>query len=159
MKRCPRCEETKSLDQFHKHSRDGHQTYCKDCKRVLNRQWKQQHPEQNREWSRQWYRSNKEWHKAYKYGHYRANTDLYRENDARRRARMHGNGVYRVTRQEWAVLKAGPCAHCGSTADIEVDHIIPISRGGRHSIGNLQSLCRACNRSKRDQFDFKARKQ
>lgn len=30
----------------------------------------------------------------------------------------------------------------------EVDHIVPISRGGEHSMANTQCLCRACNQSK-----------
>lgn len=30
----------------------------------------------------------------------------------------------------------------------ELDHIVPVSRGGEHSIGNTQCLCRKCNLSK-----------
>ena len=30
------------------------------------------------------------------------------------------------------------------------DHVIPLSRGGRHSLDNLRTACRACNISKRD---------
>lgn len=44
----------------------------------------------------------------------------------------------------------GKCALCKCKlgADREVDHIIPISRGGDNGPGNLQWLCRPCNRSK-----------
>ena len=46
--------------------------------------------------------------------------------------------------------KAGyKCAQCGSTEKLEVDHIIPISRGGNGDIENLRILCRSCNRKKR----------
>lgn len=44
----------------------------------------------------------------------------------------------------------GRCAYCGSDDRIEVDHVIPISRGGRHAIGNLVPACIYCNRSKND---------
>ncbi|EGY23858.1 HNH endonuclease family protein [Desulfovibrio sp. A2] len=51
------------------------------------------------------------------------------------------------------VLKdsGGRCALCGATArttSLEVDHIVPRSRGGSNSHENLQVLCRDCNQAK-----------
>ena len=44
------------------------------------------------------------------------------------------------------------CQHCGKAAaegvTLEIDHIIPTSRGGRYDISNLQLLCSECNRGK-----------
>lgn len=37
------------------------------------------------------------------------------------------------------------CAYCGSEESIQIDHIVPLSRGGAHAIENLQPLCRTCN--------------
>lgn len=38
------------------------------------------------------------------------------------------------------------CQICGrSTNDLEVDHIIPISKGGKSTPDNLQTLCHRCN--------------
>ena len=42
----------------------------------------------------------------------------------------------------------GACAECGATEYLEFDHIIPWSRGGATSVGNLQLLCRRCNLAK-----------
>lgn len=43
----------------------------------------------------------------------------------------------------------GCCAYCGKRPKhLELDHVIPLSRGGRHAIGNLLPACRRCNRSK-----------
>ncbi len=45
------------------------------------------------------------------------------------------------------------CRVCGNTAEVEplhVDHIIPISRGGRSDMDNLQTLCQTCNLGKSD---------
>ena len=44
------------------------------------------------------------------------------------------------------------CQLCGRGADsgvvLEVDHIVPIARGGKTVKGNLRTLCRDCNRGK-----------
>lgn len=40
------------------------------------------------------------------------------------------------------------CGAGGSEANLEVDHIVPISRGGTDEIGNLRCLCFKCNRGK-----------
>ena len=40
------------------------------------------------------------------------------------------------------------CRHCGSTENLEIDHIQPIARGGKSTIDNLQTLCRNCNKFK-----------
>ncbi len=36
---------------------------------------------------------------------------------------------------------------------LEVDHIMPVSRGGSDDISNLQLLCFECNRGKSDRVD------
>jgi 5-methylcytosine-specific restriction endonuclease McrA len=40
------------------------------------------------------------------------------------------------------------CNYCGSKHKLELDHIIPLSRGGSHRLSNLQILCRSCNAKK-----------
>ena len=62
----------------------------------------------------------------------------------------------------YRVLKdsGGRCGLCGATKNerpLDVDHIVPRSRGGRTEYSNLQVLCSKCNRSKgnKDQTDFR----
>ena len=40
------------------------------------------------------------------------------------------------------------CRNCGSFVRLEVDHVVPLARGGSNDLANLQVLCRTCNRSK-----------
>lgn len=63
----------------------------------------------------------------------------------------------------YEVLKQakGRCALCGASikdTPIDVDHIIPRTKGGGNDLSNLQALCDRCNRSKgnRDKTDFRA---
>jgi hypothetical protein len=46
------------------------------------------------------------------------------------------------------------CTDCGKTSPhkvlFQIDHIIPMSKGGLTKLKNLQLLCRTCNRIKRD---------
>lgn len=59
------------------------------------------------------------------------------------------------------------CVHCGRKfrkGSIDIDHIVPKSKGGMNTPENLQCLCIHCNRSKRDNTertkeDLKKRKQ
>jgi len=46
------------------------------------------------------------------------------------------------------------CVKCGASgkdANLEVDHIIPISKGGKSTMDNLETLCFKCNRGKSDE--------
>ena len=53
-----------------------------------------------------------------------------------------------ILAKEIAKLYTNPCFMCGTNEKPCIDHIIPLSRGGNHSIGNLMTLCRRCNTSK-----------
>src|SRR5262249_7778351 len=54
-------------------------------------------------------------------------------------------------RYQVLAASGGRCALCGATKKdrpLDVDHIIPRSRGGTNELANLQVLCSPCNRTK-----------
>ena len=43
------------------------------------------------------------------------------------------------------------CTYCGrKTGEMQIDHIIPVSKGGLNDISNLTTACAHCNRKKSD---------
>ena len=49
----------------------------------------------------------------------------------------------------------GACPKCGGNfayEEMEGDHIVPWSKGGKTALENLQMLCRRCNALKSDKF-------
>ncbi len=40
------------------------------------------------------------------------------------------------------------CAYCDSPEPLERDHIVPVTAGGKHDVGNVAPVCRKCNPSK-----------
>lgn len=72
----------------------------------------------------------------------------------RHRNRSKVPGVYRVTVADWKkILNAYNhcCAYCGVRKEMTIDHVVPLSRGGRHCVANLVPACLRCNLSKGSQ--------
>lgn len=58
-------------------------------------------------------------------------------------------------RQQIIVRDSGICQICGKKCDpseIEIDHIKPVSKGGKTTPSNLQVLCSKCNRQKSNKW-------
>lgn len=69
----------------------------------------------------------------------------------RRRARKQSNPAFVITDKDWRTLRSSNCLACGSSDRLQLEHLIPLDRGGSHGVGNLAILCHPCNASKRNQ--------
>ena len=89
---------------------------------------------------------------ARRHASYKANPEAGTQAAHKRRALKAGNGVFLVTTKELKRIRTLSCVYCGSTGNIHVDHVVPLAKGGAHSVGNLQPLCASCNGAKGDSF-------
>lgn len=138
--KCIRCERVLSLDQFHKASwNGGFSPTCADCRNeveahryerlkahyfVRRRDYRAKNPEKLKEWSRQ--------------------------GEERRRARKAAVECT-LTDADWRLVLSvygNQCLRCGSKEGVTIDHVVPISVGGPHTINNVQPLCKSCNSKK-----------
>jgi 5-methylcytosine-specific restriction endonuclease McrA len=96
----------------------------------------QENPEAYRAANRKWQHKNKEY---------------FRNKTNERRAKKVEAGIFIISQKDLDRLKwryGGLCAYCKYSSIEHWDHIIPLARGGRHSIGNLLPSCARCNLSK-----------
>jgi len=163
-KTCIRCKQNKNTNLFarNKLTADGLQTYCKSCQKDFRK------PEENKKYlaiyqkekrnillpkkrinSKLYYQKNRESVLEKQRLSYRPEES--QKKSSIRRARMKHNPIYKVTTVEILRLRLMPCFYCAKPGG-SIDHVIPVSRGGSHSLGNLVSCCQSCNASKGARF-------
>ena len=59
-----------------------------------------------------------------------------------------------LRRTNWwrALLQKGVCHYCGKkfpASELTMDHVVPLSRGGRSTKGNIVPCCKNCNNGKK----------
>lgn len=76
-----------------------------------------------------------------------------------KRRNLEHNLTETFTEQEWRELCKKydyRCLMCGEKKPLTHDHVIPLSKGGRGTIDNIQPLCKSCNSTKRAKImDFR----
>jgi 5-methylcytosine-specific restriction endonuclease McrA len=155
MKTCRECQEAKPSTEFYAEKRntsDLLDSYCKSCRNRRLYAWRERNRDSLNVYERDYYASlpveQKQKWLATRSRYRAAKPHVGRSKAATRRSRIAGNGILAVSEKDWRRLLSRPCSVCGERDGATVDHIIPIARGGRHSIGNLQMLCRSHNSSK-----------
>jgi len=140
MKACKRCRLTLPLVAF-----GQTKGMCRPCCAACAREWRIHNKEHQREYRRRYYRTAKGRSFSRRRGH-------------RRRIRKLGgvqSAIVALTAEHWASILSAydhRCRYCGrvldDTAPPTQDHVHPVSRGGRHTPGNVVPACQPCNSSK-----------
>jgi 5-methylcytosine-specific restriction endonuclease McrA len=77
----------------------------------------------------------------------------HRQKSKRRKAQMRNSIAIQLSgkdiKNRFAEF-AHQCAYCDCAGDLHIEHVVPISKGGGHGIGNIVPACKRCNFSKRD---------
>jgi len=61
-----------------------------------------------------------------------------------------------VNRREVLKRDRHTCQYCGSTKQLTLDHVIPRSKGGKHTWDNVVTACERCNGRKGDRTPIQA---
>jgi 5-methylcytosine-specific restriction endonuclease McrA len=163
---CRKCERDLPQSSFGKYTnkRDGtvkvgYRKVCQTCRgkqidpakrRAATLRWREAHPDRVYEAQRAYAKRNPDKVLAWRRAHHKS-PKTYATN-ARRRARRAAATTYTVAPRDLRRLYSSPCWACGSTDQVQWDHIIPLTRGGSHGIGNALPLCKPCNCSKHGQL-------
>lgn len=142
LKRCPTCEQVKALEGgFHRNgaTREGYASQCRECANAAVSLRQAGDREGANQRHKAWRDENVE--------HVRA---VARAKQSAVRARQRGAHIDPLVVLE---MDDGVCGLCHEDVDpnqFDVDHIVPLARGGEHTYGNVQATHPRCNRSKRN---------
>ena len=147
----------KNKEKLLKCASDNYKEYYKNNKLKLNeksRLWRLSNKDKVRNYDRKYhkrtYQDRKDKRRKYTKDWIVRNKDrvkLYYQN---RRAKIKEVGGV-ITIQDWKELLEMAnykCLCCKSKENLEIDHVVPITRGGANTKENAQVLCRSCNASK-----------
>jgi len=141
-------------------SNEWRKTHRNKAKEAMQR-FREAHRELCRDRSREWRRRFPEESKNVTKRYLRTHPDKKTQFSETRRARQR-SAKGSITATEWQELKQSyrhSCLRCGQQEPVialTMDHVIPLARGGSHTIDNIQPLCARCNSTKRlESTDFR----
>lgn len=131
-RRCRDCQDVKPVSMFppNKRNSTGIQAYCYDCSKERTKIWKHAKPSA---------------HRAQRERRYRR---LIEQSD----------GTIKAASLRRLFLCSIFCPYCFKEMgkhDKTLDHIVPVARGGKHSLSNVTVCCKECN-TKKSAKDFDA---
>lgn len=167
---CKPCARARAKAHYHQNHdrairyRAEYRAAHREEARKYHARYRAENAERRRATSRRWRLANGEAARAKARGRYRADPSPYVErarrwavlnpdkasaHTLRKNHRRRGAELDAEARAYARILRRDPCCYCGARIERpEIDHITPISAGGRGNWDNLTSACKACNQAK-----------
>lgn len=153
---CSKCKKpypcTEEYFQRKGGSRKGLVSVCKPCTKKLGAISYLENREKVLVKHAEWEKAHLKERNAYKDNWRKDHPDVHNAKEARRRARKRGSPVVKFTAKDWLVVKEAygfRCAYCRrKSKKLTMDHVIPLSKGGNHTLENICPCCRSCNSRK-----------
>jgi len=158
---CTKCNKEKSLKYF---SRDkagkyGLASRCKECRIIISKEYRIKNKKDISERRKKFYKENSKRLIQEKRDYYNTESgrQIRRINNAKRRALSETTADGTITKESLQLLlnrQDNRCHECNEKLDfitprkVHLDHHIPLSKGGTHSIENVVYLCQQCNMKK-----------
>jgi len=120
----------------------------REVKRKINRAWATANPQKVAAYFKRYRAKNVERVLERTRQWKQANLDKVREYVRTRRARLRGNGIEPVSEARIIARDGMVCHLCSlpvSKKEFSLDHVVPISKGGRHAESNLRVAHVLCN--------------
>lgn len=171
MKTCSICKIDKPFSEYGKRAalKDGHRSACKECESKKNngnpdvlaqkKKYRDNNKEKVSKYRKERYQRDKDKEKLYKKD-YRA-TEKGRvghvKNEQKRRKAVRNTDDGTITTEGLLELfdaQNNKCYHCGDELDrdtpnaVHLDHLVPLVKGGQHTMSNVRWSCAYCNLSK-----------
>jgi len=154
-KRCNTCGEICTIGDFSKarNKKCGVRGSCKTCEAKKRLEYFYKNHKKQLHIAAIWKEKNREHIKVYDRERRKNNPEKRREYKEARVAREKGAPIATLTVKEWYFIKQSynfRCVYCGKKVKkLTKDHIIPLSRGGNHTMDNVVPACFSCNSRKK----------
>ena len=134
----------------------AHRTkYCKNNKEKIKAreaEYRKKNKGARRAYRFQYHIDNKEAENTAKAAWRKNNPEKHNATNARRRAKKRNAPGRGITGTQWVEIiqtANGICSYCdGEFESLQLDHIVPLDKGGAHDIDNVTPTCKSCNCSK-----------
>lgn len=140
-------EAAKERNRKYKKSEKGKEAYIRWCKNPVKKIIDKKYRQTDKAKKAAVERTNR---------FYKRHPDIKRYRDRLYGYSRRGYNAGKFSKKEWdeKLEKCGGlCQICKTDKDITIDHIIPLSKGGKNDINNLQPLCRSCNSKKYNTYE------
>lgn len=171
---CSKCKQEKSVKLFLKFPRCTQRKYtswCRQCIENLNRIWQSKNRKYINLFSKVWRKKHPDYLKKYRKKHYKQiknyNKKYMKLYNYKRRLLNKNAGelslqtlqlVYEDNIKKYGTLTCYLCLNPIPFGKDNLEHKIPLSRGGTNEYNNLAIACKSCNCSKRNKSEEEYRK-